>query len=120
MRKLFLLALIGALFCVDFGCQSGLPKLNTEQKAEKLQTYIDQQTQFWTLRHDLVPIARQISVVIPLDCDLALRDIKDPQIREYVLNIAAGAGIYATTRVWVSDPRVGLSLIHISEPTRQP
>lgn len=120
MRKVFLLALTGALVCFDFGCQSGPPKLNTDQKAAKLQTYIDQQTQFWTLRHDLVPIARQISVVVPLDCDLALRDIKDPQIREYVLNIAAGAGIYATTRVWVSDPRVGLAdLIIITHSIEQ-
>jgi hypothetical protein len=55
-----------------------------------------------------------------LDCDLALRDIKDPQIREYILNIAAGAGIYATTRVWVSDPRVGLAdLIIITHSIEQ-
>jgi hypothetical protein len=81
---------------------------------------LDQQKLFWTLRHDLVPIARQISVVVPLDCDLALRDIKDPQIREYILNIAAGAGIYATTRVWVSDPRVGLAdLIIITHSIEQ-
>ena len=120
MQKVFLLALTGALACFDFGCQSGPPKLNTEQKAAKLQTYIDQQTQFWTLRHDLVPIARQISVVVPLDCDLALRDINDPQIREYVLNIAAGAGIYATNRVWASDPRVGLAdLIIITHSIEQ-
>jgi hypothetical protein len=67
-----------------------------------------------------VPIARQISVVVPLDCDLALRDINDPQIREYVLNIAAGAGIYATNRVWASDPRVGLAdLIIITHSIEQ-
>ena len=101
-------------------CQSGNSKLSAEQKTSKLQTYLDQQTKFWTLRHDMAPIARQISVVIPLDCDLALRDIKDPQIREYVLNIAAGAGIYATNRVWVSDPRVGLAdLIIITHSIEQ-
>ena len=107
--NIFLLALTGALIWLCCGCQSGEPKLNANEKAAKLQTYLDQQTQFWTLRHDLVPIARQISVVVPLDCDLALRDINDPQIREYVLNIAAGAGIYATNRVWAYDPRVGLA-----------
>ncbi len=119
-QNIFLLALMGALIWLCCGCQSGEPKLNANEKAAKLQTYLDQQTQFWTLRHDLVPIARQISVVVPLDCDLALRDINDPQIREYVLNIAAGAGIYATNRVWAYDPRVGLAdLIIITHSIEQ-
>lgn len=120
MRKLFLLALLGALLGFDFGCKSGHSKLNADQKTAKLHTYMEQQAQFWKLRHEMTPIARQISVVIPLDCDLALRDIKDPQIREYVLNIAASAGIYATNRVWVSDPRVGLAdLIIITHSIEQ-
>ena len=112
-QNIFLLVITGALIWLCCGCQSGQPKLNANEKAAKLQTYLDQQTQFWTLRHDLVPIARQISVIVPLDCDLALRDINDPQIREYVLNIAAGAGIYATNRVWAYDPRVGLAYLII-------
>jgi hypothetical protein len=115
-----MLVLTGALIWLCCGCQSGQSKLTPNEKTAKLQTYLDQQKLFWTLRHDLVPIARQISVVVPLDCDLALRDIKDPQIREYILNIAAGAGIYATTRVWVSDPRVGLAdLIIITHSIEQ-
>ena len=107
--NIFLLALTGALIWLCCGCQSGQPKLNANEKAAKLQTYLDQQTQFWTVRHDMLPIARQIGIVIPVDCDVALRDIKDPQIREYILNIAASAGLYASNRVWASDPRVGLA-----------
>ena len=108
-RNIFLLALMGALIWLCCGCQSGQPKLNANEKTAKLQTYLDQQTQFWTVRHDMAPIARQIAIVIPVDCDVALRDIKDPQIREYILNIAASAGLYASNRVWASDPRVGLA-----------
>ena len=104
-----MLAFAGALIWLCCGCQSGQPKLNANEKAAKLQTYLDQQTQFWTVRHDMLPIARQIAIVIPVDCDVALRDIKDPQIREYILNIAASAGLYASNRVWASDPRVGLA-----------
>jgi hypothetical protein len=107
--NIFLLALTGALIWLCCGCQSGQPKLNANEKTAKLQTYLDQQTQFWTVRHDMLPIARQIAIVIPVDCDVALRDIKDPQIREYILNIAASAGLYASNRVWASDPRVGLA-----------
>ena len=108
-RNIFLLALTGALAWLCGGCQNGQPKLNASEKTLKLQTYLDQQTQFWTVRHDMSPIARQIAIVIPVDCDVALRDIKDPQIREYILNIAASAGLYASNRVWASDPRVGLA-----------
>ena len=108
-RNIFLLAFMGALTWLCCGCQSGQPKLNANEKTAKLQTYLDQQTQFWTVRHDMAPIARQIAIVIPVDCDVALRDIKDPQIREYILNIAASAGLYASNRVWASDPRVGLA-----------
>ena len=107
--NIFLLALTGALIWLCCGCQSGQPKLNANEKTAKLQTYLDQQTQFWTVRHDMLPIARQIAIVIPVDCDVALRDITDPQIREYILNIAASAGLYASNRVWASDPRVGLA-----------
>ena len=106
-QNIFLLVITGALIWLCCGCQSGQPKLNANEKAAKLQTYLDQQTQFWTVRHDMSPIARQIAIVIPVDCDVALRDIKDPQIREYILNIAASAGLYASNRVWASDPRVG-------------
>ena len=108
-RDIFLLALMGAMTWLCCGCQSGQPKLNANEKTAKLQTYLDQQTQFWTVRHDMSPIARQIAIVIPVDCDVALRDITDPQIREYILNIAASAGLYASNRVWASDPRVGLA-----------
>ncbi len=108
-QNIFLLVITGALIWLCCGCQSGQPKLNANEKAAKLQTYLDQQTQFWTVRHDMSPIARQIAIVIPVDCDVALRDIKDPQIREYILNIAASAGLYASNRVWASDPRVGLA-----------
>ena len=108
-RNIFLLALTGALIWLCCSCQSGQFKLNANEKTAKLQTYLDQQTQFWSVRHDMAPIARQIAIVIPVDCDVALRDIKDPQIREYILNIAASAGLYASNRVWASDPRVGLA-----------
>ena len=100
---------MGALIWLCCGCQSGQSKLSPNEKTAKLQTYLDQQTQFLTVRHDMLPIARQIAIVIPVDCDVALRDIKDPQIREYILNIAASAGLYASNRVWASDPRVGLA-----------
>ena len=108
-RNIFLLALTGALIWLCCSCQSGQFKLNANEKTAKLQTYLDQQTQFWSVRHDMAPIARQIAIVIPVDCDVALRDIKDPQIREYILNIAASAGLYASNRVWAFDPRVGLA-----------
>lgn len=108
-QNIFLLVLTGALIWLCCGCQSGQSKLSPNEKTAKLQTYLDQQTQFLTVRHDMLPIARQIAIVIPVDCDVALRDIKDPQIREYILNIAASAGLYASNRVWASDPRVGLA-----------
>lgn len=67
--------------------QSDAPS-STEQR-----TYMEQQVKFDQLRAELAPLVRQISVVLPLDCNTALGQISDVQTRETLLDIAAGAGI---------------------------
>ena len=72
-----------------FGCvpqrmgQSDAPS-STEQR-----TYMEQQVKFEQLRSEMAPIVRQISVVLPLDCNTALAKISDVQTRETLMDIAA-------------------------------
>ena len=82
---------------------------STEQR-----TYMEQQAKFEQLRSEMAPIVRQISVVLPLDCNTALAKISDLQTRETLMDIAAIAGIYAAMQTSAPDPRVGLTNLLIS------
>ena len=75
---------------------------------------MEQQVKFDQLRAEMAPIVRQISVVLPLDCNTALGQISDVQTRETLLDIAAGAGIFAAMQMSAPDPRVGLTNLLIT------
>ena len=113
MRTTFLAGIIipalGFFGCVPHRMGQSDASSSTEQR-----TYMEQQVKFDQLRAEMAPIVRQISVVLPLDCNTALGQISDVQTRETLLDIAAGAGIFAAMQMSAPDPRVGLTNLLIT------
>ena len=97
-----------------FGCVPNRMGQNDASSSTEQRTYMEQQVKFDQLRAEMAPLVRQISVVLPLDCNTALMQISDPQTRETLLDIAAVAGIFAAMQMTAPDPRVGLTNLLIS------
>jgi len=113
MRTILLAGTIISVFGF-FGCvPQRLGQSDASPNAEQ-RTYMEQQAKFDQLRAEMAPLVRQISVVLPLECNTALAQISDPQTRETLLDIAAVAGIFAAMQMSAPDPRVGLTNLLIS------
>lgn len=103
-----------ALFALG-ACQA--VQLSTPANDAKRQTYLQQQIELSQLRAQMRPLARQVAVRVPIDCDLALAGITDPTMRATLLDLAANAGIYTVVRVDSADPRVGLADLLVTVTT---
>ena len=90
-----------------FGCVQQRMGQSDASSSTEQRTYMEQQAKFEQLRSEMAPIVRQISVVLPLDCNTALAKISDLQTRETLMDIAAIAGIYAAMQTSAPDTRVG-------------
>ena len=113
MQKAFQITLVVSVFAVSGCVPAKLSESNIQSTSEQ-RTYMEQQAKFEQLRTEMAPIVRQISVVLPLDCNTALANISDFQTRESLMDIAAIAGIYAAMQTSAPDPRVGLTNLLIS------
>ena len=124
MQRLLLCVLLAGQACGTFGCVSKLTKTHDatddSESDAVLRTYMQEQTKFEQLRAELAPIVRQVTIVLPLECDSALIGISDVATRDVILDVGAMAGIYSSTRAYAPDPRIGLAdLIITSMAIRQ-
>lgn len=114
MRTLTFYPLIAASSVVLAGCVSPRPVDNENSASLVVRTYIEQQAKFEELRAELAPIVRQLSMAIPVDCDIALAKITDQRVQATLLELAAVGGIFAAMRLNAPDPRVGLIQLMLS------
>ncbi len=90
---------------------------STQANDAKRKTFLEEQADLSQLRAQMRPIARQVAMRVPIDCDFALAGITDPTMRATLLDIAANAGIYTVVRVDSPDPRVGLADLLVTGAT---
>lgn len=69
--KTFQISLVVTAFAFAGCVPAKMSESNTQSTSDQ-RTYMEQQAKFEQLRSEMAPIVRQISVVLPLDCNTAL------------------------------------------------